>query len=364
MPNIELRNITMKFGKVTAVEGVNLIIHEGEYLAVLGPSGCGKTTIAKIISGILEPTEGEVLIDGKRMNGIPPEERRIGYVFQNIVLFPNLNVWDNATYSPRVRGLTVSQQRAIGQETLALVGMMAESKKIPSELSGGAQQKVGLARALATRAGLLIFDEPLSALDARVRVDLRYTLRRLVKDLGLTSLHVTHDQEEAMSVADRIVIMRKGRIVEDGPPIDLYSRPRDIFTANFLGESNFLEGVVDRTIGSLAVIELRNEQFLRVRSDGVKRGEAVVLSVRPENLTLAKLAAAPMLIGKVQDTHFAGSYVRYEVLARTGDLIMVDSSTDEARFNRGEDVIIVFDPRNVRVYPRPYAGLQEALKLE
>jgi ABC-type Fe3+/spermidine/putrescine transport system ATPase subunit len=364
MPTVELRGVTKRFGKVTAVEDVNLILKDGEYLAILGPSGCGKTTLAKIISGIWEPTEGEIYIDGKRMNGIPPEERNIGYVFQNIVLFPHLSVWDNATYPPRVRGRMQTEQKELGNEALALVEMMRDSGKLPDELSGGAQQKAGLARALATKARLMIFDEPLSALDARVRVELRYTLRGLVKELGLTALHVTHDQEEAMSVADRLVIMRKGRIIEYGSPPELYGSPKEIFTANFLGESNFLEGVVDRTIDSWAVVELRNEQYLRVRGDGVRRGEAVVVSVRPEHLTLARLAAAPMLIGKVQDIHFAGPYVRYEVLVRTGDVVMIDSTADEASFNTGEDVIVVFDPKHIRVYPRPYAGLQEALKLE
>jgi len=364
MPTVELKKVTMKFGDVTAAEDVNLLIKDGEYVAILGPSGCGKTTIAKIVSGILEPTEGDVYIDGRRVNGIPSEERRIGYVFQNILLFPHLSVWDNSIYSPRVKGLDDKEQKALGNETLQMVEMLKESAKFPSELSGGAQQKVGLARALATRAGLLILDEPLSALDARVRVDLRYTLRNLVKNLGLTAIHVTHDQEEAMSVADRIVIMRKGKIVEQGPPAQMYHDPQQIFTANFLGESNFLEGVVDRTIDSWAVVELRNEQFIRVKGNGLRRGQAVVVSIRPEHLTLTKVAAAPMLIGKVQDVHFAGAYVRYDVTVRTGDALIVDAIADDARFNTGEDVIVLFDLKHVRVYPRPYAGLQEALKLE
>ena len=364
MPTVELRGVTMRFGKVIAVDNVNLFIKDGEYLTIVGPSGCGKTTIAKIISGILEPTEGDVYIDGKRMNEIPQEERHIGQVFQNILLFPHMSVWDNASYSPRVRGLGTFNQKAIGEEVLNLVEMSKEVKKNPSELSGGAQQKVGLARALATKARLLILDEPLSALDARIRVELRYTLRNLVKDLGLTALHVTHDQEEAMSVADRIVIMRKGMIIDEGHPEELYESPNKLFTANFLGESNFLEGVVDRVMDSWAVVALRNEQFVRVRGDRFRPGQAVVLSIRPEYLSLAKLAAAPMLLGKVQDIHFAGTYLRYDVMARTGDMLMVDMPPEKERFNIGDDAIVVFDHRNMRIFPRPYAGLQEVLKLE
>jgi len=364
MPKVELRGVTMKFGKVTAADNVDLTIEDGEYLAILGPSGCGKTTLAKVISGIWEPTEGDVLIDGRKVNGLPPEERNIGYVFQNIMLFPHLAVWDNATYSPRVKGLPTKEQENIGNEALQLVEMMKDSEMFPTELSGGAQQKVGLARALATKARLLIFDEPLSALDARIRVELRYTLRKLVKDLGLTALHVTHDQEEAMSVADRIVIMKKGKIIEVGPPTELYNNPKELFTANFLGESNFLEGVIDRTIDTWAAVELRNEQYVRVKADSLRSGEAVVVSIRPEHLSLARIGAGPMLLGRVQDMHFAGSYARYEVQVRTGDLMLVDMPTDGTTFNKGEDVIVLFDPVKVRVFLRPYAGLQEALKLE
>ncbi|MCK4455665.1 MAG: ABC transporter ATP-binding protein, partial [Thermoplasmata archaeon] len=222
MPRIELRGITKRFGDVVAAKDVNLTIEDKEYVTFLGPSGCGKTTLVKIISGIWEPTEGEVLIDGKRMNEVPVEDRDLGYVFQSIALFPHMTVLSNTVYAPIVKDFPVEERDKIAQEVLDLVDLLDRKKFFPGELSTGAQQKAGLARALASQAKLLILDEPLSALDARVRVDLRYELRRLVKDLGLTAVHVTHDQEEASSVSDRIVVMRAGRIVEIDSPENLY----------------------------------------------------------------------------------------------------------------------------------------------
>jgi putative spermidine/putrescine transport system ATP-binding protein len=195
MPQVQLKNLTVRFGKLVAVDDVDLTINDGEYVTVLGPSGCGKTTLIRIIAGILEPTSGQVLIGGKDMRGVPIEERDVGYVFQNIALFPHLTAIDNVSYGPRVRDRPKAEQEEIAKKYLGLVKLLERMAMFPSELAGGEQQKVSLARALATGSRLLLLDEPLSALDARVRVDLRYELRRIVKSLGLTTVHVTHDQE-------------------------------------------------------------------------------------------------------------------------------------------------------------------------
>ncbi|HUL39706.1 MAG TPA: ABC transporter ATP-binding protein, partial [Methanomassiliicoccales archaeon] len=208
MPEVELHNITMRFGKVVAVDEVNLTIADGEYVTILGPSGCGKTTLIRVIAGILEPTQGEVYIGGRSMKGVPIEERDLGYVFQNIALFPHMTVRMNAAYGPTVKDRPVDEREQVARKYLEMVRLLDKMQMFPSELCGGEQQKASLARALATGAKLLLLDEPLSALDARVRVDLRYELRRITKSLGLTVVHVTHDQEEAMSVSDRIVVMR------------------------------------------------------------------------------------------------------------------------------------------------------------
>ena len=197
MPTVELQNIGKTFGSVVASCDINLRIEDGEYVTILGPSGCGKTTLIRMIAGILEPTTGKVLIDGRDMDGVPIEERDVGYVFQNIALFPHLSTEENVSYGPTVKDLGEEEIKKVSNRYLELVKLLERMGMFPSELSGGEQQKVSLARALASGAKLLLLDEPLSALDARVRMDLRYELRRIAKDLGLTVIHVTHDQEEA-----------------------------------------------------------------------------------------------------------------------------------------------------------------------
>lgn len=364
MPRILVDRVTKRFGRIVALEEVSLDVQDGEYVTILGPSGCGKTTLIKIIAGIWRPSTGRVLVEGRDITDADLEERDLGYVFQNIMLFPNMNVKDNAGYSPRVKGMDEQAIDGRSKEALELVGMLEQMGFYPAELSGGAQQKASLARALASRARLLILDEPLSALDARVRVQLRYELRRLVKDLGLTAIHVTHDQEEAMSVADRVVVMRKGRIVEAGEPQQLYDHPSNLFTANFVGQSNFLEGTVRSIEGHTAKVEVRGEQYLSAESTSVRPGNPVVLAVRPEHLALRPDRASNSIPGRLEDSRFMGSYVRHKVSLENGDSVLVDLFLNEPRPKSGSEVAVHFNPATVRVYPRPREGLQEALRLE
>jgi len=363
VPRIEAVQVSKRFGPITALEKCDVTIEDGEYLSILGPSGCGKTTLVKILSGLWTPTEGRVLVDGRDVTDLPVEDRDLGYVFQNIVLFPHLDVWRNATYGPWVHARPTAQVDGVGREVLELVEMLDQRGMFPRELSGGAQQKVALARALANKAKFLVLDEPLSALDTRVRLELRYALRRVVKDLGLTAVHVTHDQEEAMSVADRVVVMRKGQILESGRPEDLYDHPRRVFTANFIGENNFLEGSVRRVVGAWAFVEFRNGYQLRVPSTGLLVGDAVVIAARPEWLTLIKDAFGNAIPGRVEARRFLGAMQRFLIRLFTYDLIAVDLPTSQ-RLNIGTDVIVSFPEANILVYPRPILGLQEALKLE
>jgi len=363
VPRVEAVGIRKRFGRVTALEACDLAVEEGEYLAILGPSGCGKTTLIKILSGLWEPTAGRVRVDGRDVTGVPVEERDLGYVFQNIVLFPHMDVWRNATYGPWVRARPPPEIQRVGREVLELVEMLDERGMFPSELSGGAQQKAGLARALANKAKLLILDEPLSALDTRVRLDLRYALRRVVKDLGLTAIHVTHDQEEAMSVADRVVVMRKGRIVEADAPEALYERPKDLFTANFVGENNFLEGSVARIVGGWAFVEFRNGHQLRVRAERLLVGDPVVVAARPESLAVARDGFGNVIPGRIQGARFLGSTKRLIVRLFTDDVVSIDLPSSQS-LNTDRDVMVSFNETSVLVYPRPYMGLQEALRLE
>ena len=366
MPKIEMKGVTKRFGKVTAAEDVNLTLHDGEYLTILGPSGCGKTTLVKILSGIWEPTEGDVLIDGKSVLGVPTFERDLGYIFQNIALFPHMTVWQNAHYAPIAKDWDKEEGERLTEETLRLVRLMDRKDYLPGELSGGEQQKVGIARALCSGSKLLILDEPLSALDARVRLDLRYEIKRLVKRKGLTAIHVTHDQEEAMSISDRIVLMRAGRLVEVDTPENLYNRPKNLFTANFIGEASFIEGAVIRD-GEHCVVEARHKKHIRIENpDGCfKVGDGVVIAARPENLYLSKEKKDNSLEGCIEDKIFMGSFVRYRIMLSTDDLVLVElPEAIDKSFNMGEQVNVIFLPRKLLVYPRPEEGLQEVLSLE
>jgi ABC-type Fe3+/spermidine/putrescine transport system ATPase subunit len=361
MPKVELRGIGKSFGKVVASSDIDLVIEDKEYVTILGPSGCGKTTLIRMIAGILEPTKGRVLIGGKDMAGVPVEERDIGYVFQNIALFPHLTALGNVSYGPIVRHIGKDDAEKVPRRYLELVKLLDRMNMFPDELSGGEQQKVSLARALASGAKLLLLDEPLSALDARVRMDLRYELRRLTKDLGLTVVHVTHDQEEAMTVSDRIVLMRNGRIVEANTPEQLYQAPENLFTANFVGETNLLEGVVKNVTPEVSFVELRDGTVVEARPSKFKSGDAVVLSIRPERVH----PATDGLRAVVEKITFMGTYIRITVEADSEDTVDFDVTTSEDRdYELGGVVHLIWSRRSGILYPRPREGVAEAIKLE
>jgi ABC-type Fe3+/spermidine/putrescine transport system ATPase subunit len=257
MPDVRIENVTKRFGKLLAVNNVSLHVHDKEYFALLGPSGCGKTTLLRLIAGLIKPDEGEIYIGDRLVNDVPPEDRDVGFVFQTFALFPHMNAWNNVTYGPRVKGFNMKEASTIGHEVLEMVKLHERIDAFPSELSGGMMQRIAVARALAAGAKLLLLDEPLGQLDAKVRNDLRYDIRRMTKDLGLTAIHVTHDQSEAMAISDRIAVMKKGAVKQVGAPSELYMAPQNIFVANFIGESNFLEGYMTDVGSKEMTIELR-----------------------------------------------------------------------------------------------------------
>ncbi len=358
---IKLENISMKFGDFYAVRNINISIAKGEYLTILGPSGCGKTTLIKVISGIWTPTEGKVIVDGEDVTNIPMEDRDTGYVFQNIALFPNMTIKDNVGYSPRVKDMPPEDVENISKDHLELVKMFDRAGMFPNELSGGEQQKVAIARALASGSKMLMLDEPLSALDARVRVELRYEIRRLVKKLGITVLHVTHDQEEAMSVSDRIILMRAGGIQEVGTPLDMYRNPGSIFAAYFIGETNLIECTVyGKTRTGKTMVRLRGGQRVRASKSNFNTGDPVVISVRPENVYTANDG----LRAEVIDVVFMGTYWRVRTLAETSDYIDYNISSNYEVPKVGDKVYLVFNKKATKVFARPEEGLEEAIKLE
>src|SRR3989337_4258489 len=282
MPDVRIVNLTKKFGDITALENINLHVHDQEYFALLGPSGCGKTTLLRLIAGLIEPDTGEIWIGNKRVDDVPPEDRDCGFVFQTFALFPHMKVWDNVLYGPKVKNFNLKEAETIGDEVLELVKLHERLDAYPNELSGGMMQRIAVARALAAGAKTLLLDEPLGQLDAKVRNEIRYEIRKMAKDLNLTAIHVTHDQSEAMSISDRIAVIKQGRIVQVGTSQELYMHPNSLFVAHFIGESNFLEGYITKANGQ-SELELR--QGLKtnaINQLNIKQGERVVLAIRPE----------------------------------------------------------------------------------
>ena len=370
MPDVKLTNVTKTFakGRILAVDQVSLHVHNKEYFSLIGPSGCGKTTTLRLIAGLVEPDEGEIYIGKRLVTRLPPEDRDIGYVFQQYALFPNMDVWDNVTYGPTIKAWKEEKREKIGREMLQMVRLYERADAIPKELSGGMMQRVALSRALAAGAELLLLDEPLGALDAKIRNELRYEIRRLVKDLGLTAIHVTHDQAEAMAVSDRIAVMRKGRIIQVGTPYELYMNPQEIFIANFIGESNFLEGSVVDLKGDTASVRLRRDLEVKSKRNEISRkNERIVLAVRPEAFKIAKgrRKLENGLSGAIEKVRFEGTDIRYEIrLANDDSIVVVRPSLGGEWLEDGDEVTVGFPPEKSCLFLYPSKGLRAELELE
>lgn len=277
---LELHNIHQTFGDFQALKEISLSLEEGEFVCFLGPSGCGKTSLLRIIAGLDLPTAGQVWQAQKDITYMPVKSRDFGIVFQSYALFPNLTVADNIAYGLASQRVSAKERRARVKELLATVGLSGSEQKYPAQLSGGQQQRVALARALATSPGLLLLDEPLSALDARVRAHLRQEIKRLQEKLGVTTIMVTHDQEEALTMADKIVVMNHGVIEQVDTPQNIYENPTTAFVASFVGEMNFINGIVNQCDESLQFAQLQ----LKADIVGRSHGESVTMAIRPEDI--------------------------------------------------------------------------------
>jgi ABC-type Fe3+/spermidine/putrescine transport system ATPase subunit len=367
LPDVRIENVTKKFGKLVAVDNVSLHIHEKEYFALLGPSGCGKTTLLRLIAGLIKPDKGKIYIGDRLVNDVPPEDRDIGFVFQTFALFPHMNAWNNVTYGPKVKGFDMKKAGTIGHEVLEMVRLNERLDAFPNELSGGMMQRIAVARALAAGAKLLLLDEPLGQLDAKVRNDLRYEIRRMTKDLGLTAIHVTHDQAEAMAISDRIAVMKKGSIKQVGTPRELYMAPDNVFVANFIGESNFLEGYVANENNRKMKIDLRGEIQIEVAKDRARKGDRVVLAIRPETFLVNKSIEETKnsIAGAVERVTFEGTNIRYEIRLKNQDLIVVVKPSMTGEWLNVEDKVTVsFPPEKAHVFEYPAAGLKEEIAVE
>ena len=357
-------NLSKRFGTVTALENINLEVHDQEYFSLLGPSGCGKTTLLRLIAGLIEPDTGEIWIGDRRVDDIPPEDRDIGFVFQTFALFPHMSVWDNVLYGPKVKNYNLKEAETIGDEVLELVKLHERLDAFPSELSGGMMQRIAVARALAAGAKTLLLDEPLGQLDAKVRNEIRYDMRKMANDLNLTAIHVTHDQSEAMSISDRIAVMKKGKIVQVGSPQDLYMNPNSLFVAHFIGESNFLEAEVLSSLSGTAKLELRGGFQVLARGNGVKKGERVILAVRPELFTVERgdIDQDNSMKGEIEKITFEGTFVRYVVKLLSHDTVVaIRPSLAEKWYEVGARVTLGFAAEKTHVFQRPDSGLMDEI---
>lgn len=365
MPKLDLSGVSKSYGNIRALSDISLHVEDKEYVCILGPSGCGKSTLIRCIAGINTPDGGQILIDGQLVEQTPIEDRRVGYVFQDIALFPHMSVRDNLSYGLAVRHAQSAEITTVTNEMLDLINMRDRSKSYPRELSGGAQQKVAVGRAIATGSHLFLLDEPLGALDAIVRAELRYELRKLASDLGLTVIHVTHDQEEALSIADRVVIMKSGRIIEVAEPSRIYLSPRNLFTENFVGETNLLEGTVLEAEGSRCTVQVGGHTLI-VPGSGKKSGQKVVVSIRPEFVPLTTSTETGWR-GRIKQVTFLGTLNRYVVEAEGGIEIVSEVSTVEysTGFRVGEDVsLLLEDNAHMLLFDYPAEGLEKEVSLE
>ena len=364
MPKLDLIGLSKNYGNIQALTDISLHVENKEYVCILGPSGCGKSTLIRCIAGINIPDSGKILIDGESVEQTPIEDRRIGYVFQDIALFPHMSVRDNISYGLAVRHAESTEITTVTNEMLDLINMRDRSKAYPRELSGGAQQKLAVGRAIATGSHLFLLDEPLGALDAIVRAELRYELRKLASDLGLTVIHVTHDQEEALSIADTVIVMKSGRIVEVGRPSEIYASPKNLFTANFVGETNLLEGKLLDTDGSQCTVDIKGHRF-KVSGFGKTVGQRVIVSIRPEFILLTP----PTVVGwngEIKQVTFLGNLNRYVVEVEGGVEIIAEVSTAEysTGFRVGESVMASFDEPHMLLFDYPEEGLEKEISLE
>lgn len=378
MAFLELENITKYFGRTTAVDHIELTVEQGEFLTLLGPSGCGKTTILRMVAGFEVPSEGNILLDGDDITNRAASKRPMGMVFQSYALFPHLTAEQNIAFGMGIKRMPKDQIKKRCVELLDLVGLSDKGRSYPHQLSGGQQQRVALARALAVEPKVLLLDEPLSALDAKVRVSLRDEIRRIQQQLKMTAIYVTHDQEEALAISDRIAVMAKGRIEQLDQPEEVYSNPRTIFAASFVGSSNQFRGVLESASEGLCQVDGKT---LRVPSTAsLSNGDKVLVMVRPEEMSLhaAEENTDPTdnnnndtsnsITGTIELRTFLGPFTRFHVrVSEQGEqtTLTADIPSQQAReFFVAQRVAMTFPPEACQVLPLDAAEVRLALQAE
>jgi len=349
--SVEFRQVSKIYGgQVTAVDNVSLSVNAGELVTLLGPSGCGKTTTLRMIAGLEMVSSGSVFIGDKDVTLLPATDRDVSMVFQSYALFPHMNVFENVSYGLRVSKLQKDELIEKTNSGLALVGLSGYGDRLPSELSGGQQQRVAVARALVLEPQVLLFDEPLSNLDAKLRRQVREEIREIQTKLGLTVVYVTHDQEEALAVSDRIIVMRNAAIAQDGSPRDLYEQPADSFVADFIGEANIMDVTINNvdTQSDLAHVHIGDMQ-LQLPSRGIPAGKAK-LAVRPNRIKLATRKSTSDLAGRVKKSTYVGNHMEYIVSTEFGEWFATSDNVDQV-YNVGDDVYVHFSERGPVLLP-------------
>lgn len=336
---IELKNMTKNFDDQQVLRGINLTIHENEFLTLLGPSGCGKTTTLRIIAGFEEPSDGQVLFGGIEISKVPPYKREVNTVFQKYALFPHMNVFDNIAFGLHIKKMDKTVIRQKVERMLELVGLNGFGSRDVTLLSGGQQQRVAIARALVNEPKVLLLDEPLGALDAKMRKEMQRELKKIQQEVGITFIYVTHDQEEALSMSDTVVVMNDGEIQQIGSPTDIYNEPENRFVAKFIGESNIIEGTMIRDY----LVEFDGYQFVCV-DKGFEDNEPIEVVLRPEDLDIVAPGKAK-ITGIVRSVTFKG--VHYEILIETEQRVYMVHTTDYAEV--GLEVGLLFGPEDIHV---------------
>ena len=351
---VTLTNVSKYFGDVVAVDDISFEFEDGQLTTLLGPSGCGKTTTLRCISGFYRPDRGDIYLGQTLANRIPPNKRDTVTVFQTLGIFPHMTVEENIGYGLRVRKVPTSDIGRRVQEQLKLVGLEGYGNRYPGQLSGGQQQRVALARSMVIEPGVLLLDEPLSDLDAKLKVTMRKEIRKLQAKLGITMIYVTHDQEEAMAISDCVVIMNDGEIQQSGTPLDVYRHPNNRFVAEFVGTANFFEGVVQGLNGDEAHLDLSFGEFVGEAADSLREGRSIGVLIRPESLKKADAEdGANVVHGKVTTAMFLGSVVRYEVDIGADRPLIVDLSQTviDRLYEPGDDIALTVNKGNIRYVP-------------
>ena len=346
---IDLKDITVRYGDNTVLENLNLYINEKEFITLLGPSGCGKTTTLRAIAGFIKPDSGEVVFEGKVINDVPPHKRKVNTIFQRYALFSHLNVYENIAFGPQLQKMSKEDIRKKVAQMLELVNLKGFEKRTIDSLSGGQQQRVAIARALANNPHVLLLDEPLGALDLKLRKDMQRELKNIQQELGITFIYVTHDQEEALSMSDTVVVMDKGKIQQIGTPEDIYNEPVNAFVADFIGESNIVDAVM---------LEDYHVTFGGVRfrclDSGFEKNEFVEAVVRPEDIKIVKPGAKAALTGEITSVTFKG--VHFEILVDVGGFIWMIQTTQE-NLKEGDVIGMYIEPDAIHIMNRSeYSG--------